>query len=895
MALGVHDLRCEYRVDPLGIDTVEPRLSWVIELDDRGSGTRGQKQTAYRALVASSPDMLASNRGDLWDSGKVASDESIQVEYAGKPLGARQRCYWKVRVWDKDGKPTPWSEAARWTMGLLHPQDWKADWIGYFPGQTEQQGTPAPYFRKAFTLDGDAEHAFAYVNAQGHYELYVNGEKVDDHVLSPAVSDFSKRNLYITHDISSYLREGTNCVGLWLGRGWYARGLPGVRFYGPIVRAQLDIETDRGSAVRVATDDSWKAHTSPISTSGNGHKSNHGADIYDATREIPGWNRPEFDDRGWAAAQVVDPHPDAVTAAQAVEPNRATVEITPVGIETMEDGSYLIDMGRNFTGWLTVRFPKGGQAGTRVTMECSESGEQPKGKVGLSYNQVPTYIFRGSGEETFSSRFSYYGFRYVRMRGAPHKPDPGDITGYLVETDLPKAGGFACSKDLFNRIHEMTAWTSRCLNLGGNTVDCPHRERLGYGDGQVVVEPLMYNHHAASLYYKWHTDWRDAQNPETGEVPNVVPFVTPNAGGGPAWGGTIVPLAWYQYQYYGDTRILEHAYPSAKDYLAFLESKCEDNILVHYGFSKKWSFLGDWVPPGHGQETGIWDDEISTRFFNNCYRLYLYQMTARMAEILGKEDEAAQLTAKIEKLRPLIHELFFDPETHTYASGKQTYLVFPLMIGLTPEEERAAVIQKLDETIRIADDGHVNAGMLGVYFMLKYLSSIDRDDLISLMVSQTTYPSWGYMLEQGATTVWEQWNGVFSHIHSCFVSVGMWFYEGLAGIRRDPDGPGFKKIVIKPKMVGDVTWVDCWHDSPYGRIVSNWKREGDRITMEVTIPVNTTATVYVPARDASDVIEGGRKATEAKGVTFLKMENGRAVYEVVAGSDHFRSTIHDES
>jgi alpha-L-rhamnosidase len=888
-AVTVADLHCEYRVEPYGIDALRPRLAWKLK-----SAGRAQKQEAYQVLVASSPLVLAESRGDLWDSGKVASGQSIQIVYAGKALVSGQRCYWKVRVWDRDRKPSPWSAPSRWTMGLLNPQDWKANWIGFFPKETKQKGTPAPYFRKTITLNGPAREAWAYVNAQGYYELYVNGRKVDDHVLSPAVSDFTKRNLYITHDISSYLRPGANCIGIWLGRGWYSRGIPGVAHDGPIVRAQFDIEAEGGPAVQVVTDGSWKAHTSPLSIIGDGQNSNHGADVYDATREIPGWNTADFDDRDWTPAQVVSSYPGAVTTAQSVEPNRKTEEIRPVGIESMKDGSYLIDMGRDFTGWLEVRFPKGGTVGTVVTMECSESGGPPKGKVGLSYGQTPTYIFRGSGEERFCMRFTYHGFRYVCMRGVPDKPSLEDITGHLVETDLPQAGSFACSDDLYNRIHEMTSWTCRCLDLGGNTVDCPHRERLGYGDGQVVMEPLMYNRQAASLYYKWHLDWRDAQNPKTGEVPNVVPFVTPGAGGGPAWGGTIVPMAWYQYRHYGDTRILEEALPSAKAYLAFLESKSKDDILEFYGFSKTWSFLGDWVPPGHGQETGKWDDATSTLFFNNCYRLYLYQLTARMAEVLGKDADAKALNAKIDALRPLLHQRFFNPETNTYVCGKQTYLAFPLMIGLTPEQQRAHVMTQLEKTIRIADKGHVNAGMLGVYFMFDYLSSIDRDNLISLMVGQKTYPSWGYMLEQGATTCWEQWNGVFSHIHSCFVSVDLWFYEGLAGIRRDPVIPAFKHFIIKPKMVEDVKWVECWYDSPYGRIVSNWKHVDDKVAMDVTIPVNSTATVYVPALQASDVRESGEKAGDTEGVRLIKMETGWAVYKVSSGSYRFTSTLNSK-
>ncbi|MBT3194570.1 MAG: family 78 glycoside hydrolase catalytic domain [Verrucomicrobia bacterium] len=891
---AVTGLQCEYRAEPLGIDVLRPRLGWQMK-----SVERGQHQTAYQVLVASSPSLLEKNSGDLWDSGKVPSPQSIQVVYSGTPLVSGQRCYWKVRVWpalsgvegDQDGKPASWSAPARWTMGLLNPQDWKAEWIGFFPKESGQEGTPAPYFRKTFTLDGAAEHAFATVNAQGYYELYVNGRKVDDHLLSPAVSDFSKRNLYITHDIRSYLQPGTNCVALWLGRGWYSKGIPGVDHDGPIARAQLDIETDGGSPAQVVTDGSWKAHTSPLTITGKASHSKHGADIYDATREIPGWNEAVFDDGAWPNAQVVSSHPGAVTTAQAVEPNRATDTIKPITIKTMEDGSYLIDMGRDFTGVFEVVFPKGGKAGTVVSMECCESGA-PKRRVGLSYSQEPRYTFRGSGEERFRMRFTYHGFRYIRMRGAPDKPNLEDITGHLVESDLPQAGSFRCSNDLFNRIHEMTSWTIRCLNLGGNTVDCPHRERLGYGDGQVVLEPLMYNHHSASLYYKWHVDWRDAQNPETGAVPNVVPFFMAGAGGGPAWGGTIVPMAWYQYRHYGDTRILEEALPSAKAYLEFFESKSRDNILEFYGLNKRWFFLGDWVPPGGGQERGgKFDDKTSTLFFNNCYRLYLSQLTARMAEVLGKTADVEQLNAKIEKLRSLLHERFYNPETKSYVCGKQTYLAFPLMIGLPPPEERAAIMAKLEKNIRGADKGHINAGMLGGYFMFDYLSSIDRDDLISLIVGQTTYPSWGYMLEQGATTCWEQWNGVFSHIHSCFVWVDLWFYEGLAGIHRDPDIPGFKHVIIKPKMVDDVTWVECHHDSPYGRIVSNWKRDEGKVTMDVTIPANSTATVYVPAREASDVRESGRQTDEAEGVEFFRMENGRAVYGVGSGAYNFTSSM----
>jgi hypothetical protein len=869
-------LRCEYRAEPIGIDVPQPRLGWILEAIDPAA--RGLRQSAYRVLVASSRGNLDRDAGDLWDSGRVESADTAHVAYAGRPLGSGQECWWKVRAWDGAGRASGWSRPGRWTMGLLRPADWKAKWIG-------AAGSAFPWFRKVISLPARPGKATAYVAAMGYFELHINGKKVGDDALAPAVSDYAKRALYRTYDVSGLLRPGKNCVALWLGRGWYVSGVPGVTHDGPIVMAQVEILGPKGQATVLGTDGTWKTRPSPIVPLGK--PSRLGPQCYDGTKEVPDWNTVALDDSGWAQAAEV-PSPPVVVSAQACEPNRVIEVVRPVAVDGapvgFEPGTCLIDMGRLLTGWFEMRLS--GPRGTRIHAEFVEN-RAPDGKI-TTYNQVEEFVLRGGGEETIRTRFNYHAYRWVALKGIPSQFALGSIRGLAITTDMPRAAEFKCSNALLNRIYETTLWTYRCLSLGGYTVDCPHRERLGYGgDAHATMETAMTSFAAGAFYTKWLADWRDAQDPKTGDLPHVAPPVI-FAGGGPAWSGICVTLPWQMYRYYGDTRILEQMYPTIQRWLAFLETKTDGGLLRCYGH-KEWAFLGDWVPPGRGQEPGQRVDDRSTLFFNNCYYLYNLELAAKIAQVLGKTDDARKIIERAYALAQAIHKEFYQAKDATYANGEQPYLALALLTRVAPEDLRAAVLKSLERAILVTDKGHINAGIHGHYFLIKSLLAENRNDWIFTMVNQTTYPGWGNMLQQGATTIWEQWDGQNSHCHSSFLGVGLWFLQGPAGIRIDDKAPGFRHVVIRPAVVGDLRFLDAHCDTIRGRIGSSWKIDGDRLRLFVTIPPNTSASVWVPAKESGAVTESDRPADQAPGVKFVGMNDGAAVYEVGSGRYAFVS------
>jgi len=884
---AVTGLHCEYLVNPLGIDVERPRLSWML-----APGPRGRAQSAYQILVASSPENLQRNRGDLWDSGKVGSAESAFVVYEGRPLASGTPAWWKVRVWDEQGRAA-WSGVAHWSMGLLKEADWQGRWIGLPRPAGVKEGTPLPFpwLRRTFTLEEKPARAMAYVNALGYYELYVNGRKVDDTVLAPAVVDYSKRNWYLTHDISSYLVKGANVVALWLGRGWYVKGHPGVVYDGPLVRAQLDMVLPGGKTMEVATDGSWKAKASPITPLGKGTAfGDYGGERFDARQDLAEWNAVGLDDADWEAAAVLDP-PRVTTSAQIVEPNRILETIRAVKIDKTSSG-WLIDMGKNFTGWLELRLPANVAAGKNLRIEYADN--PPTGNRYMIYNQRDEYVTRAGAGQTMHSRFNYHGFRYAHVTGLNEAPALGDAKGYFIRTAYARAGQFECSNELLNRIYRMVTWTYECLTLGGYMVDCPTRERLGYGDGATALETGTFNFDTGGLYNRWSANWRDAQDPATGDLPYTAPNYPEQGGGGPMWCDIVVTMPWQVYLNYGDKRMLETNYPTIQKWLAFAESKTTDHILepyVSFGIHEpRWNYLGDWVAPRRPGGGDIARDPVSGRFIINCHYLYVTELAAKMAALLDKPADAAVYRQRAEALRRALHERFFDAAKNSYATGEQPYLAFPLLIGVVPQALRPAVLKNLEETIRVKNTGHLDTGMTGLYFMLKELTEEDRNDLIYEMATKTDYPSWGDMLAKGATTSWESWNGG-SHMHSCFLSIGAWFIEGIGGIRIDEKSPGFRHFLLKPAPVGDLTFARTRYRSIHGEIVSDWRIENGTLYASVTTPPGTTATLYLPSAAPAAVTESGRAAAQAKGLRYLGAENGKAVFELASGHYEFASRL----
>ncbi|MCL4191328.1 MAG: family 78 glycoside hydrolase catalytic domain [Thermoguttaceae bacterium] len=876
-------LRCEGLANPLGIDETQPRFCWALP-----PGERGLAQSAYELLVADSPKALAAGQAALWNSGKVQSNQSQWVSYAGAPLAKGSRCWWKVRVWDQKGEPSPWSETASFTVGPLSASDWSGEWIG--ADWMKNNEGPLPWLRKTITLDKVPTVATAYVCALGYYELYVNGQKVGDDVLSPAVSDYGKRGLYLTHDITKHLVEGKNCIGLWLGRGWSLGVLKNASLVGPMVKAEFDLAFDGSGRSIITTDATWKVRPSHITPLGKGTSGSYGGERVEADKEIADWSAADYDDSDWQPAAVHHP-PTPVIAAQMMEPNRLLDEIQLAAVEKLDDG-FVLDMGRNYTGWFELKLPDEVERGTTIAMEFADK-RFPDGRF-QTYGQRSEYVARGGGGERFRNRFNYAAFRYAIVKGLPRAPQPGEVKGWLVTTNYEPGSTFSCNNALLNQVHNMMCWTYQCLSLGGYTVDCPHRERLGYGgDSGTSMEMGMLNFRTGPFYAKWAADWRDAQN-EEGDVPYTAPY-SQDAGGGPVWSGFCITMPWQIYLTYADRRPLERSWPVMKKWLAFIDTKMGDGLLQPYvgigcAGSPQWNFLGDWVPPGRKQGKDRVDDR-STLFFNNCYLVYCLQIASKIGHILGDDAQADIYAEKARQLAARLHERFLNDDGATYANGEQTYLVMPLLFGITPPDVVPQVMGALERDITVTRNGHLNTGMHGNYFMAKYLIEHGRNDLLALMHTKEDFPSFGHMIRSGATTIWEEWDGDNSQIHNTMISVGLWFIEGLAGIRYDERAPGFRHFVAAPGIESGLEQVDASLTTGYGKITSAWRVEGDTLAWELGVPPNTTATVAIPATALDAVREDGRPVGVQPGISRPAVEKGVFRADVSSGQYRFTSRI----
>ena len=877
-------LRCEGLENPLGIDRSQPRFSWLIP-----PGALSLTQAAYQVLVANSPEALAADQGNLWNSGKVASDQSQWVPYAGKPLTKGSRCWWKVRVWDQAGAVSSWSKPALFTVGPLSAADWSGEWIGA-DWMKDNKG-PLPLLRKTFTLKKLPTTATAYVCALGYYELYVNGRKVGDDVLSPAVSDYGKRGLYVTYDITKHLVKGKNCFGLWLGRGWSVGVLKNAGTVGPMVKAEMDLSFEDAVTKTIFTDATWKVRPSHITPLGSGTSGSYGGELVEAQKEIVNWNAADYDDSVWPPATVHHP-PTPVIAAQMMEPNRLLDEISLAAVEPLEDGSgFVLDMGRNYTGWFELALPDDVKPGTKITMEFADK-RFPDGKF-QTYRQKSVYVARGGGER-FRNRFNYTAFRYAIIKGLARAPKPDEVKGRLVSTNYEQTSTFSCDNRILNQIHDMMCWTYKCLSLGGYTVDCPHRERLGYGgDSGTSMEMGMISFNTGPFYAKWAADWRDSQNAQ-GDVPYTVPYAQ-DAGGGPVWSGFCITMPWQIYLTYGDRRPLELGWPVMKKWLAFIETKMGDGIMQPYvgigcASAAQWNFLGDWVPPGRKQGRDRVDDR-STLFFNNCYLVHCLQLAGKIGRVLGDDAQAEIYEARAKELASELHKQFINSDGITYANGEQTYLVMPLLFNITPDKLKPKVMDALERDITVASNGHLNTGMHGNYFMTKYLIDQRRNDLLAMMHTKVDFPSFGYMIKNGATTIWEEWDGDNSHIHNTMISVGLWFIEGLAGIRYDENAPGFKHFIAAPGVECGLKRVDASLMTGYGKITSEWQVNSDTFTWTLTVPPNTTATAMIPATDLNSVQESNQPVKTQPDISNPTFDEGVFRCEVNSGTYHFTSRL----
>jgi len=865
-------LSCEGLSNPLGIDVAQPRFSWILN-----SSERGQLQSAYQILVASRQENLDANKADKWNSGKVMSEQSINVVYKEDALKSGKTYYWKVRVWDKDGEVSPYSKTAIFEMGLLKVEDWKAQWI-----------SGGNLLRKEFNLAKDIARARVYVSALGYYELRINGDKVGDYVLDPGRTDYKKRILYVTYDVTNYLREGTNVIGIMLGNGWYSSEMLGRKnSYGPprlILQANIDF-TD-GINMSIVTDETWKLSNGPI-IANDVYK----GETYDARLEKPGWDNVSYDDSAWNNAKITA-SPGGKLVSQMMPPIKVMKTITPVALTNPKLGVYVYDMGQNFAGWakLIVKGPRS----TKVTIEYAELLDDNgminwRNLYGIGPHTMDTYILRGEGTEVYEPRFTYRGFRYVQITGFPGVPKLESLYGRVVHSAIESVGSFTTSNALLNQIQHNILW-SQLSNLHSIPTDCPTREKLGYGgDAQVTAEEAIYNFSMATFYEKWVNDMSDAQDKKTGYVPNTVPFQ--GGGGGPAWGSAYVLIPWYLYQYYGDKRILEQHYDGMKQWIDYLGTKAKDYI-ISYG-------LGDWSPPGPGGRSAGVNTPIALT--STWYYYYDALIMLQIAYILGKFTEADGYSTLANRIKKAFNNKFLNKSINEYGNGSQTSNILPLFSHIVPRANKRAVLKNLVEDIMVTHESHLDTGILGTKHILEVLTDCGWGNVAYILATQTTYPSWGYKISRGATTLWEEWRyntTNCSHNHIMLGgSIGSWFYKTLAGINIDPAGPGWRRIVVKPHILGDLKYVSASVKTIRGLVSSNWEKGIDSLTLNTTLPVNSQAKVSIPKMGLKNIRirENGKIVWEnnlyfkgVKGITNGNENDKYITFDVKSGSYSFK-------
>ncbi|MFZ0827221.1 MAG: family 78 glycoside hydrolase catalytic domain [Verrucomicrobiia bacterium] len=895
-AVTVDGLRCDYAVNPLGVDSPHPRLFWILE-----SRERGQRQSAYQILAASSPKNLADDNGDLWDSGKVDSGETIQIPYRGVELKSAQPVFWKVRAWDAGGKVSAWSRPATWTMGVLADSDWRARWIS-----APDTNFETLLLRREFTVKPGLQRALVNLCGLGQYELSLDGKRAGDDLLAPGWSKYDRTCLYDTRDVTQLLHPGKNAAGIFLAGGMYdVRDTPPRCFippgqvpysFGPLQAiAQLRLEYADGSVEIIGTDESWRVAPGPITFS-----SIYNGEDFDARLVAGGWDQANFNDSKWRSAQSTRGPGGTLRGLSCAAPPIRTFEVLkPVSTRQLTNGARVYDLGQNAS--LMPRIVVKGPAGAVVRIVPSEL-VKPDGRLDDTMcggKTRWTYTLNGTGAETWFPKFFYRGARYLQVtcfppQGKTNLPVVKSIVGVVIQSASGPVGEFQCSDDLFNRIHTLVRWAQRG-NMMSLMTDCPQREKRGWLEEDHLNGPaLRYEFDLAQLFTKQLNDMADSQL-ANGLVPTTAPEYTVfqdrgqtnrdernRFGDSPEWGSAFILVPWQQYEFDGDLELFRRHYDAMKNYLAFLEGRA-NNHIVDYG-------LGDWYDigprsPGIAQLTPI--ALTATAFYFQDV-----QIMAQAAARLGQTNDARAYSERAGEIRAAFNDKFYNPTHRSYATGSQCANSIPLVMGLCDPTNRAAVLDAVVRDVR-ARGNALTAGDVGYRYLLRALADGGRSDVIFEINHQSDKPGYGFQLKKGATSLTEAWNAgrTSSQNHFMLGQILEWFYHDLAGIRNDPAGAGFEKILIQPQPVGDLTWARAQFISIRGKIVSDWKRRGDQFTLKVSIPANTTATVMVPARSSAVVTEGGKPASLGRGVKFLREEDGCAVFETGSGDYDFESRL----
>ncbi|TCO19900.1 alpha-L-rhamnosidase [Pedobacter psychrotolerans] len=884
--VSLQNTTCEMLENPLGIDIQKPRLAWQII-----SKERNVMQTAYQVLVSSSLEKLNANNGDFWDSGKVNSAKSIHVAYDGKVLTSRVKAYWKVKTWTTAGE-SEWSAPNSWTMGLLYYKDWPKGWIGFdraFPWDNIKTDSrlSARYFRKEFQSTKTVKYATASIIGLGLYELYINGKKVGEDVMAPSPTDYTKNVKYNTYDVTSYLQNGKNAVGAILGNGRFFAMRQNekpykIKTFGfPKMLMNLNIVYSDGSTTNIDTDGSWKGTADgPIRTNNE-----YDGEEYDATKEAAGWNKVGFDDSKWLKAEFVQ-EPGGTMEAQMNENIKVMNTLKPISIKKLPGERYVLDMGQNMVGWLQIKVKS--QKGKQIKLRFAES-LQPNGELFTANLRnakcADLYTAKGGEVETWEPTFVYRGFRYVELSGYANQPSVNDFVGKMIYDNIKTVGTFETSDALTNQIFK-NAWWGIAGNYKGIPIDCPQRnERMPWlGDRGAVAYSESFVFDNGRFYAKWLQDIRNSQK-EDGAIPDVAPAFWRYYSDNMTWPGAMLLVTEMLYKQTGDVSAVQDNYPAMKKWLAYMQDRyMKDYILTKDSY-------GDWcMPPitiefGRGKSA---DKKYPSELISTAYYYHFTQLMIQFAKAIGKDEDVATYQLLGDKIKDAFNQKYYNDKGY-YATNALTDNVIPLYFGMVPKDKVEQVFKNITYTVEVTNKGHLSNGLVGIQWLMRCLNDYGRPDLAYAIATQKTYPSWGYMVENGATTIWELWNGntadpkMNSQNHVMMLGdLLIWYYENLAGIKSASGA--FKTITMKPEMINGLNSVNASYHSVYGLIKSNYNKTATQLKWNVTIPPNTTAMIYIPARNKNEVSE---QLASAKDLKYIKMENGRAIYEVGSGDYAF--------
>lgn len=898
-SLEVVSLAVEGRENFPGIEEKQPLLSWKIR-----SSSRATEQTAYQVLVSSSGEKLADNQADLWDSGKINSDSSIHVAYEGVALESYQRCYWKVRVWTNHGDSV-WSAVNHWQMAMLHPEDWKAQWIGldtFSAGDRpydQDTRLAARYLRKEATIEKEIQAATAYISGLGLYECYINGEKVGNDVLTPTLTDYDKRVPYNAYDVTDRLKKGANAIGVILGNGRFfgmrdfhgnpnpMTGSRQVTYGFPRLLLQIRVEYRDGSVEYIHSDGSWKVtDQGPIRANNE-----YDGEEYDARMEFAGWDTPGFDDRTWKAVDLMDA-PKGVLYSQPNENIKIKETLIPKEVYATSRGTYMVDMGQNMVGWLKINLK--GNAGDTVKLVFAErmKNRDTLYTENLRYARATdTYVMKGEGTEQWHPIFTYHGFRYVEVFGLSTPPTVADFEGQVVYDDVQTIGDFTSSNETLNQIFKNAYWTIRS-NYRGIPTDCPQRdERVAWLGDRIMSsygESFIFDN--SRLYAKWMDDIQVAQN-ENGSLPDVVPAYWIVHNDNVTYPSAYIIIPEMLRKQFADEATYRKHYPGMKKWMDYMwDTYSTDDLVLK-------DVYGDWcVAPEEGTDV-IWTNDPKRTTDGGLvaasYYYYCLTLMKNFASLQGMDEDAAYFDTRAQRVRSAFNKRFFHSDSLYYGNNTTTANLLPLTFGMVETENRDAVFNRILE--KTAEYGnHIHTGIMGAMWYMRGLSDHGRPDLAYTVATQKTYPSWGYMIENGATTIWELWNGNTGHPlmnswnHQMLLGdLLIWYYEYLAGIKSDPGQTGFKGVVMHPIFPEGLEYVNASYQSIYGMIKSHWRKENQTLRWQITIPPNATARVSLPANTEKAIKEGGVSLGEVSEIRLLDKDDRQVWVEIGSGDYDF--------